>query len=82
MNFFLIDKKECLVIEIKDDAKEGSYIAGESSICSTGKSIVHSYASIIKKLLRQIVAYDQSKGLIIDSFLLLSTTLKFKNNLT
>ena len=61
MGFFLVDKKECLVIETKDDTKEDSYIAGGSSIYSNSKSIVHSYASIIESYWKQTVLYDQSK---------------------
>ena len=61
MGFFLIDKKECLVIETKDDTKEDSYIAGGSSIYSNSKSIVHSHASIIESYWKQTVLYDQSK---------------------
>ena len=61
MGFFLIDKKECLVIETKDDTKEDSYIAGGSSIYSNSKSIVNSYASIIESYWKQTVLYDQSK---------------------
>jgi hypothetical protein len=57
----LVDKKECLVIETKDDTKEDSYIVGGSSIYSNSKSIVHSYALIIESYWRQTVLYDQSK---------------------
>jgi hypothetical protein len=50
MGFFLVDKKECLVIETKDDTKRDSYNAVDSSICSNSESIVHSYASVIEVL--------------------------------
>ena len=61
MGFFLVDKKESLVIETKDDTKGDSHIAGGSSIYSNIKSIVNSYASIIESYWKQTVLYDCSK---------------------
>ncbi|MDQ6862323.1 MAG: hypothetical protein M3044_00720 [Thermoproteota archaeon] len=61
MGFFLVDKKECLIIETKDDTQEDSYSAGGSSVYSNSKSIVLSYASIIESYWRQTELYEQSK---------------------
>ena len=59
--FLLVDKKECLIIETKDDTQEDSYSAGGSSVYSNSKSIVLSYASIIESYWRQTELYKQSK---------------------
>lgn len=61
MGFFLVDKKECLIIETKDDTKGDSNIAGGSSVYSNSKSIVLSFANIIESYWRQTELYEQSK---------------------
>jgi two-component system sensor histidine kinase VicK len=61
MGFFLVDKKECLIIETRDDTKEDSNIAGGSSVYSDSESVVLSFANIIESYWRQTELYEQSK---------------------
>jgi two-component system, OmpR family, sensor histidine kinase VicK len=61
MGFFLVDKKECLIIETRDDTKHDSKVAGGSSVYSNSKSIVLSFANIIESYWRQTELYQQSK---------------------
>jgi two-component system, OmpR family, sensor histidine kinase VicK len=57
----LVDKRECMILETKDDAKEDSYTAVGLSVYSNSKSIVVSYASIFESLWRQTELYEQLK---------------------
>ena len=57
----LVDKRECIIVETKDDAKEDSYAAVGLSVYSNSKSIVVSYASIFESLWRQSELYEQLK---------------------
>ncbi|MGB8936766.1 MAG: ATP-binding protein [Candidatus Nitrosopolaris sp.] len=57
----LVDKRECIIVETKDDAKEDSYAAVGLSVYSNSKSIVVSYASIFESLWRQTELYEQLK---------------------
>jgi two-component system, OmpR family, sensor histidine kinase VicK len=57
----LVDKRECTIVETKDDAKEDSYAAVGLSVYSNSKSIVLSYASIFESLWRQTELYEQLK---------------------
>ena len=57
----LVDKRECMIIEVKDDTKEDSYTAVGLSVYSNSKSIVVSYASIFESLWRQTELYEQLK---------------------
>jgi signal transduction histidine kinase len=57
----LVDKRECIIVETKDDAKEDSYAAVGLSVYSNSKSIVVSYASIFESLWRQTEMYEQLK---------------------
>src|SRR5215469_7722671 len=57
----LVDKRECMIIEVKDDTKEHSYTAVGLSVYSNSKSIVVSYASIFESLWRQTELYEQLK---------------------
>jgi two-component system, OmpR family, sensor histidine kinase VicK len=57
----LIDKRECTIVETKDDTKEDSYAAVGLSVYSNSKSIVVSYASIFESLWRQTELYEQLK---------------------
>ncbi|MGA9150034.1 MAG: HAMP domain-containing sensor histidine kinase [Candidatus Nitrosopolaris sp.] len=57
----LVDKRKCIIVETKDDAKEDSYAAVGLSVYSNSKSIVVSYASIFESLWRQTELYEQLK---------------------
>jgi two-component system, OmpR family, sensor histidine kinase VicK len=57
----LVDKRECIIVETKDDTKEDSYAAVGLSVYSNSKSIVVSYASIFESLWRQTELYEQLK---------------------
>ncbi|HYA84874.1 MAG TPA: HAMP domain-containing sensor histidine kinase [Candidatus Bathyarchaeia archaeon] len=57
----LVDKRECMIIEVKDDTKDDSYKAVGLSVYSNSKSIVLSYVSIFESLWRQTELYEQLK---------------------
>ena len=57
----LVDRKECMIIEVKDDTKEDSYTAVGLSVYSNSKSIVVSYVSIFESLWKQTELYEQLK---------------------
>jgi signal transduction histidine kinase len=57
----LVDRKECMIIETKDDTKDDSYAAAGLSAYSNSKSIVLSYVSIFESLWRQTELYEQLK---------------------
>ncbi len=58
----LADRKECLIVEIKDDTKDNLYKAAGLSIYSDSKSIVSSYLSIFERLWKQSELYEQLKA--------------------
>ena len=49
----LADRKECLIVDIKDDKKDNVYEAAGLSIYSNVKSIVSSYLAIFETLWKQ-----------------------------
>jgi hypothetical protein len=49
----LSDRKECLIVETKDDTKDNMYEAAGLSIYTNNKSIVFSYLSIFETLWNQ-----------------------------
>jgi two-component system, OmpR family, sensor histidine kinase VicK len=57
----LVDKKDCMIVETKDDTKDDSYTAVGLSAYSNSKSIVLSYVSIFESLWRQTELYEQLK---------------------
>ena len=57
----LIDKKHCMIIELKDDTTDNSYNAAGLSTYSDSKSIILSYASIFEILWKQNELYEQLK---------------------
>ncbi len=57
----LVDKRECMILEIKDDSKDDSYTAVGLSVYSNSKSIVVSYVSIFESLWKQTQLYEQLK---------------------
>ena len=58
----LANRKECLIVEIKDDTKDNLYEAACLSIYSDSKSIVSSYLSIFERLWKQSELYEQLKA--------------------
>jgi signal transduction histidine kinase len=57
----LSDRKECIIIELKDDTKDSSYSAAGLSTYSNSKSIVSSYVSIFESIWKQTELYEQLK---------------------
>jgi signal transduction histidine kinase len=55
----LVDKKECIIIESKDDTKDISYSAAGLATYSNSKSIVSSYVSIFESFWKQTELYEQ-----------------------
>lgn len=57
----IVDRKECIITELKDDSKDFSYYAAGLSTYSNSKSIVSSYVSIFQSIWRQTDLYEQLK---------------------
>ena len=57
----LADRKECTIIELKDDTKEISYNAAGLSTYSNSKSTVSSYVSIFETFWKQTELYEKLK---------------------
>jgi CheY-like chemotaxis protein len=57
----VVDKKESLIIETKDDTKDNSYDASGLAAYSNSKYIATSYASIFESLWIQAELYEQLK---------------------
>ena len=57
----LIDKEDCMIIELRDDTKDSSYYAAGLTTYSNSKSIISSYASIFESLWKQNELYEQLK---------------------
>ena len=58
----VIDRKECMIIETKDDSKYDSFHAAGSSVYSNSKAIALSYASIFESLWIQTETYEKLKA--------------------
>ncbi len=59
ITILIVDRKECMLFELKDDTKETSHEAVGVSMYSGSKTIVHSYASIFDSLWKQTELYEQ-----------------------
>jgi nitrogen-specific signal transduction histidine kinase len=57
----LADRKQCVIIELKDDTRDFSYSAAGLSTYSNSKSIVSSYVSIFESIWKQTELYEQLK---------------------
>jgi signal transduction histidine kinase len=57
----LIDKRDCMIVELRDDAKDSSYYVAGLATYSNSKSIISSYASIFESLWKQNELYEQLK---------------------
>lgn len=62
INIVVIDKKECVIVETKDDSKDDSFHAAGSSVYSNSKAIALSYASIFQSLWVQTETYERLKS--------------------
>lgn len=62
MSIVLADRKECLLVETRDDTRDNHEQAAGISIYSSSKSIVSSYAYIFDSLWRQSELYEQVKS--------------------
>jgi two-component system sensor histidine kinase VicK len=58
----VIDRKECMLIELKDDTKDDSFHAAGLSVYSNSKAIALSYASIFESLWIQTETYEKLKA--------------------
>jgi PleD family two-component response regulator len=61
IGILVVDKKESLIIETKDDTKDNSYDASGLAAYSNSKYIATSYASIFESLWIQAELYEQLK---------------------
>jgi signal transduction histidine kinase len=55
----VVDKRECVIVELKDDAQDNSYNAAGLTTYSDSKSIVSSYISIFESFWKQTELYEQ-----------------------
>jgi signal transduction histidine kinase len=59
ITIILVDKKECVIVESKEDAEDNSYRAAGLTTYSNSKSIVSSYISIFESFWKQTELYQQ-----------------------
>jgi signal transduction histidine kinase len=57
----MVDRKECAIVESRDDSKVSSYDAAGISTYSNSKTIVSSYVSIFESFWNQTELYEQLK---------------------
>lgn len=57
----VVDKKDCIIVELKDNTKDHSYNAAGLSTYSNSRSIVSSYAAIFETLWRQTELSERLK---------------------
>ena len=57
----IVDRKECIITELKDDTRDISYNAAGLSTYSNSKSIVSSYISIFESIWKQTDLYEHLK---------------------
>jgi two-component system, OmpR family, sensor histidine kinase VicK len=61
ITIIMVDRRECIIVESKDDTKETSYDAAGISTYSNSKTIVTSYVSIFESLWNQTELYEELK---------------------
>jgi two-component system, OmpR family, sensor histidine kinase VicK len=61
ITIIMVDRKECVIVESKDDTKGTLYDAAGISTYSNSKTIVSSYVSIFESLWNQTEMYEQLK---------------------
>ena len=59
VTILVVDRKSCLVVELKDDAKESSYEAMGLGAYSNRKAAVLSYVSLFESLWKQTELYEK-----------------------
>jgi two-component system sensor histidine kinase VicK len=62
MGIIVVDRKESIIIELKDDEKESYHDAAGLAFYSNSRPIALSYASIFETLWKQGVLYEQLKA--------------------
>lgn len=62
MGILVVDRKESVITELKDDTKNSFYDATGVAVYSNSKPIAFSYASIFETLWKQEELYEQSKA--------------------
>ena len=62
MGIIVVDRKESIIIELKDDKKESYHDAAGLAFYSNSRPIALSYASIFETLWKQGVLYEQLKA--------------------
>ena len=61
ITIIIVDRKECVIVESKDDTKETSYDAAGISTYSNSKAIATSYVSIFESLWNQTELFEELK---------------------
>jgi two-component system sensor histidine kinase VicK len=61
ISILVVDKKECIILELKDDSQKSSYEAVGLSIYSKSPSIVSSYQSVFESFWKQADLYEKMK---------------------
>jgi two-component system sensor histidine kinase VicK len=62
ISIVIADKKECIIVELRDDSRDNSSGAAGLSTYSNSKSIVSSYSVIFESLWKQTRLYEQLKA--------------------
>lgn len=63
ISIVLVDRRECVIVELKDDAEDNSYNAAGLTTYSDSKSIVSSYISIFETFWKQTELNEQLEEL-------------------
>ena len=63
ISIILVDRRECVIVELKDDAEDNSYNAAGLTTYSDSKSIVSSYISIFESFWKQTELNEQLEEL-------------------
>jgi signal transduction histidine kinase len=61
ISILVIDRKECLILELKDDSQRSSYEAVGLSIYSKSPTLVSSYLSVFESFWKQAELYEKMK---------------------
>lgn len=61
ITIIIVDRKECIIVESKDDTKETSYDAAGITTYSNSKTIATSYVSIFESLWNQTELFEELK---------------------
>jgi signal transduction histidine kinase/MFS family permease len=61
ISIVLVDKKECVIVELKEDTEDNSYNAAGLTTYSNSKSIVSSYISVFESFWKQSELNEQLK---------------------